>query len=168
MYGDLFGGVQDSQWVEVEGIVHSARIEEVDEHTLLHLRLEMGGGSVNVLLQDFRDVDIAHPVDARLRFQGVCATDFNQKKQFIGLDLYVPSPKFMRVLESARIDPFAVPGMPIGNALQFGQAQHRVKVAGSPPTKVLIAGFIYRTGMTGSGFMPSLRSSSESPVKWMQ
>lgn len=64
MYGDLFGGAQDSQWVEIEGIVHFARIEEVDEHTVLHLRLEIGGGPVNVMLQDFTEVDIAHLVDA--------------------------------------------------------------------------------------------------------
>lgn len=129
-YGDLFGGAQDSQWVEIEGIVHFARIEEVDEHIVLHLRLEIDGGSVNVLLQDFTDVDTAHLVDAKVRLRGVCATDFNQKKQFVGVDLYVPSPKFMKILESARADPFAVPAMPIGNALQFGQALHRVKVSG--------------------------------------
>lgn len=129
-YGDLFGGAQDSQWVEIEGIVHTAKVEEVDEHTLLDLRLDIGGGSVNVLLQDFAGVDIAHLVDARIRLRGVCATDFNQKKQFVGLDLYVPSPKFMKVLEAARTDTFAGPAMPIGNALQFGQAQHRVKVSG--------------------------------------
>jgi len=113
MYGDLFGGAQDSQWVK-----------------LLDLRLDIGGGSVNVLLQEFAGVDTAHLIDARVRLRGVCATDFNQKKQFVGLDLYVPSPKFMKVLEAARTDPFAGPAMPIGSALQFGQAQHRVKVSG--------------------------------------
>ena len=149
MYGDLFGGVQDSQWVEIEGIVHTARLEEVDGHTLLHLRLEIGGGSVNVLLQDFTEVDIDHLVDAKLRLRGVCATDFNQKKQFVGLDLYVPSPKFMKVLERTRTDPFAVPAMPIGNALQFGQAQHRVKVSGVSTYQSSDRGIYLQNGQDG-------------------
>ncbi|WP_263373406.1 diguanylate cyclase [Granulicella aggregans] len=155
MYGDLFGGVQDSQWVEIEGIVHTARMEEVDENTLLHLRLEIGGGSVNVLLQDFAGVDIAHLVDARVSFQGVCATDFNQKKQFVGLDLYVPSTKFMKVLEPARTDPFGVPTMPIGNALQFGQAQHRVKVSGVSTYQNSGRGIYLQNGSDGIGIQAS-------------
>jgi diguanylate cyclase (GGDEF)-like protein len=129
-YGDLFGGAQDSLWVELAGIVHSARIAEEDDHIVLLLDLEIGGGSVRVLIHDFRGIDLAHLADSRIRVQGVAATEFNQKRQFSGLDLYVPSRKFLDILEPANRDPFDIPTTPVANALQFGQTQHRVKIVG--------------------------------------
>jgi diguanylate cyclase (GGDEF)-like protein len=129
-YGDLFGGAQDSQWVEMEGIVHSTRIAVEDGHIVLYLRLEIGGGPVQVLIHDFRGIDIQRIVDSRIRVRGVAATEFNQKRQFGGLDLYVPSQQFLEVLEPSNPDPFAIPTAPVAGVLQFGQAQHRVKIAG--------------------------------------
>jgi len=129
-YGDLFGGAQDGQWVAMAGIVHSARIAEEDGHIVLWLSLEIGGGSVRVLIHDFKGIDLAHVVDSKIRVQGVAATEFNQKRQFSGLDLYVPSRQFLDILEPANRDPFDVPATPVANALQFGQTQHRVKIVG--------------------------------------
>jgi diguanylate cyclase (GGDEF)-like protein len=130
-YGDLFGGAQDSQWVEMTGIVHSARTSEEDGHIVLLLYLEIGGGSVRVLIHDFRGIDLTHVADSRISVRGVAATEFNQKRQFSGLDLYVPSRQFLDILEPAGRDPFDVPTTPVANALQFGQAQHRVKIVGT-------------------------------------
>lgn len=84
-----------------------------------------------------------------MRLRGVCATDFNQKRQFVSLDLYVPSQKFMTVLEPARVDPFAASAMPIGNALQFGQAQHRVKVSGVSTYQSSDRGIYLQNGNNG-------------------
>ena len=69
-------------------------------------------------------------MDALIRFRGVIGTDFNQKRQFVGLEMYVPSLRYLEVVEPSNPDPFAVASTPIANALQFGQAQHRVKVTG--------------------------------------
>ncbi len=127
---DLMGGAEDSQWVEEEGIVHSAEISQVDGHTVLMLRLDIGGAVTNVLIHDFTAIDFHHLVDARVRFRGVCASDFNEKRQFVGLELYVPDRHFMEILEPAPLDPFLAATIPIANVLQFGKAQHRVKISG--------------------------------------
>ncbi len=129
-YGDLMEGAQDSQWVEVQGVVHSAKISDLFGREVLSLSLEMGGGSVNVLLQDFAGIDYDRLVDTMLRVRGVCTTSFNEKRQFVGLGMIVPDRADVDVVLPAPRDPFAIAAIPVRNVLQFGQGQHRVKVAG--------------------------------------
>lgn len=129
-YGDMFGGAQDSQWIEVEGVVHSARLEKVFEHDALILNLEMGGGAVRVILQDFADLQYERFIDATMRLRGVASTSFNQKRQFVGLGMFVPDKRDAVVVQPSMADPFAAPAIPVRDALQFGQGQHRMKVAG--------------------------------------
>ncbi len=148
-YSDLFGGAQDSQWVEMEGIVHSGRIAVEDGHIVLYLRLEIGGGPVQVLIHDFRGIDIQRMVDSRIRVRGVAATEFNQKRQFGSLDLYVPSRQFIEVLEASNPDPFAIPTTPVPGVLQFGQAQHRVKTVGISTYQVPAHSIYLQNGADG-------------------
>jgi diguanylate cyclase (GGDEF)-like protein len=128
-FGDLFGGSQDSQWIEVEGIVHSANISDLFGHNILTLSLEIGGGSVRVLLQDFSGTDPSRLIDSTLRVRGVCSTSFNQRRQFVGLAMFVPNTSDIHVVQSAA-QPFTGPALPIPAVLQFGQGRHRVKVIG--------------------------------------
>jgi hypothetical protein len=44
--------------------------------------------------------------------------------------MFVPDRKDMEVLQVANADPFAASVTPVRNALQFGEAPHRLKVAG--------------------------------------
>lgn len=127
---EMVGGSQDSQWVEVQGVVHSVWTSKLFGHDTLYLKLDLGGGSVNILLQDFAGFDSSRLVDSTVRIRGVCATDFNGKKQFVGLNLFVPSRKDVEILQLADADPFAAPATSVRNALQFGETPHRVKVTG--------------------------------------
>jgi diguanylate cyclase (GGDEF)-like protein len=129
-YGDMIGGAEDSQRIEVHGIVHSARISKIFGRDTLLLSVELGGGSVKVLLQDFAGVDYGRLIDSTVRIRGVCSTEFNQKRQFVGLGMFVPDRRDIDVVQPADDDPFAASATPVRNALQFGQARHRVKVAG--------------------------------------
>jgi diguanylate cyclase (GGDEF)-like protein len=129
-YGDLFGGMLDSQWIEMEGILHSQRITQIDGHTVLVLNLQSGGGSVSVKLHNFQGINAERLIGAKVRVRGVCATDFNQKRQFVGSEMYVPAQRFLEVLEAAGDDPFSDAVTPVRNALQFGQEQRRIKVSG--------------------------------------
>jgi diguanylate cyclase (GGDEF)-like protein len=129
-YGDLIGGRQDSQWIAVQGIVHSARISPVFGHDALVAVVDLGGGSIQVVLHDFAGIDYARLVDTTVRIRGVCYTTFNEKRQFIGVALAVPDRKYMEVLQPARDDLFLAPVTPVRNALQFGQMAHRIKVSG--------------------------------------
>jgi diguanylate cyclase (GGDEF)-like protein len=129
-YADMAVGAQDSRWVEIQGIVHSAHLSKMLSRPVLLLRVDLGNGSVNVNLQDFESVDYRNFIDAKVRVRGVCITNFNQKRQFIGLGMLVPNRKYIDIVKPALGDPFDAPGIPVRNALQFGQGPHRVKVTG--------------------------------------
>jgi diguanylate cyclase (GGDEF)-like protein len=128
--GDLMGGAEDSQWIEVHGVVHSARISNLYGHDALILNLALGAGSINLKLRDFAGFDYLHLIDAKVRVRGVCSSDFNEKRQFVGLGMFVPRREDIEILEPANVDPFALQVTPVRNVLQFGQTAHRVKVAG--------------------------------------
>ena len=130
MYSDTFGGLQDSQRIEVEGVVHAARISKRFQRDILFLTLQLGGGEIDVLLQDFAGIDASRFIDSTVRVRGVCSTSFNQKRQFVGLAMFVPDRGAIEIVRPANGDPFAASATPVANILQFGQAPHRVKVAG--------------------------------------
>ena len=130
LYSDTFGGREDSQRIEVEGVVHSARMSKLFERDILLLNVELGGGQMNVLLQDFARIDSGHLIDSTVHVRGVCSTSFNQKRQFVGLAMFVPDRGGIDVIQPAKDDPFAAPATPLEEILQFGQAPHRVKVTG--------------------------------------
>ncbi len=129
-YSDLAGGGQDSRWIEVHGVVHAARMIKVFGHDTLLIVLQVGLGRVRVLFQDFAGMDRSRLVDSTVRIRGVCATDFNEKRQFVGVALYVPERRDLQVLNPASVDPFAARTRPVRNVMQFGETAHRVKVAG--------------------------------------
>lgn len=129
-YSDLIGGQQDSQWIQVRGVIHSAQISELFGHRILILILAFDGQSIKVYLQDFSGVDYSKLIDSTARVQGVCSTEFNQKRQFVGLGMFVPNRGDIEVVQPARADPFATPMIPVRSVLQFGQESHRVRVAG--------------------------------------
>ena len=129
-YVKLNGGLQDSQWVEVEGVVHTARMGTVFDKETLILGLDVGGNAVKLLIQDYAGIDYQHLVDAEVRVRGVAATEFNEKRQFLGISFFVPRRSDLEVLQPANPDPFAGPTLPVRNAYLFGQVPHRVKVAG--------------------------------------
>jgi diguanylate cyclase (GGDEF)-like protein len=129
-FAEMMGGEQDSQWIEVEGIVHSSHKDRVYGYQMLVLSVDVGGGTMRVLLQHFDPADETGLIDATLRFRGVCISDFNEKRQFVGLGLIVPSRDDIKILQPSAPDPFAAPTTPIHDALQFGHSRHRVKIEG--------------------------------------
>ena len=130
-YDDMVGGAQDSKWIEVHGVVRSARISKTFEDNVMILVVDLGGGSTRVILQDFAGIDASHLVDSTVSIRGVCTSNFNDKRQFVGLEMYVPEQRDLTILHASPNDPFASPVRPLRNALQFGQSQHRIKVAGT-------------------------------------
>jgi signal transduction histidine kinase len=124
-------GIMDSQWLQMSGTVHSVELQ--DGH--LTLNVVDDGAEFEVL--------IGHPpsqpvpdflVDAKVRLNGVCATIFNQKRQLVGVRLFVPNLDFVTPEQSPPMDPFSRPVHAIGSLLQFAsaeEAQHRLRVQGT-------------------------------------
>ena len=120
-YDQLNGGEQDSQWVAVRGIVRSAMVKQSWGHAVLLLELGMGGGSVaSVRVHDFPVEGWAGMPGSVVRLRGVCATVFNDKRQFVGLRFFVRNLGDISIEQPAPADPFAAVPRPIGNMLQFG------------------------------------------------
>lgn len=65
---------------------------------------------------------------------GVCGTTFNQRRQFVGLRLFVAHLDDVHVLRPPAADPFSLPVQPLTSVLQFnpnGLARHRIAVLGT-------------------------------------
>jgi PAS domain S-box-containing protein len=133
-FDELVGGQQDSQWMEVRGTVRSASTTNSWGQEILLLDLNLGGGSISVRVHNYAIKDPQSLVDAEVSVRGVCGSNFNERRQFVGLRLFVTNFNDVRILRSAPADPFSRAPEPLGSVLRFnpnGIAQHRVTVSGT-------------------------------------
>jgi PAS domain S-box-containing protein len=130
-FADLMTGREDSQWVEVVGLVRAAYGEPSGQQAL---EIDMGGGRVTVFVPSLAQSNLVQWVDSRVRVRGVGGTWFNKLRQLFGVRLMVPRWDEVVVEEAAAGDAWAQPGQPIGNLLRFtpqGSYGHQVKVSGT-------------------------------------
>ena len=132
-YEELSSGRFDSRWIEVRGVVRSAKIDMVWNRFTLLLNLAIPSGFISVHLVDYRDINPTSLVDNSVTIQGVCGTIFNDRKQLIGLRLFVPSPDYLRIDEAAL--PLAqVPLLNMAEVQRFSlqtSQLHRMKIRGT-------------------------------------
>jgi diguanylate cyclase (GGDEF)-like protein len=132
-YSDLEGGSRDAEWVKVNGVVQSARVESIWNKSVLVLGLEMSGQQVSVRVSAFDAADVSKFVDAKVQVEGVCGTAYNDKRQFTGLRLFVGNARDIKVIEPAPDDPYSIEESPITTIMEFRakeRSRHRVKIAG--------------------------------------
>jgi diguanylate cyclase (GGDEF)-like protein len=131
---ELAGGKQDAQWIAIQGIVRSAVVKPIWERSVLVLEIDIGGGNlVTVRVHDFSEDGLGRLPASTVFVRGVCGTVFNDKRQFIGLRLYVENLADVRIERPAPADPFDIPIRTLGSLLQFGDREgaiSRVKVRG--------------------------------------
>jgi hypothetical protein len=132
-YSDLEEGAKDADWVKVKGIVQSARVESIWNKRVLVLSLAMSGQQISVRVLRFNAADVTKFTDALVQVEGVCGTVYNDKRQFIGLRLFVGDARGITVIERAPDDPYSVDAIPISTIMGFrpnGRSGHRVKITG--------------------------------------
>jgi PAS domain S-box-containing protein len=131
-FADLMTGQEDSQWVEILGLVRAVFGEPPGQRSV---EIDMGGGRVTVFLPNLPpQTDLSRLIDSTVRVRGVCGTWFNKARQLFGFRIMVPRWEDITVEEPAPADVFAQPASPIGSLLRFaphGPYGHRVKVAGT-------------------------------------
>ena len=124
---NLFSGVQDSNWVEAEGIVQTVKNDA--EHALLGI--VSGSRKFKALVPGFATGKLpTHLVDSRVRIRGACGTLFNGKRQLIGIQIFVPGIDYVTVEEPAPVNSFDIPVRPINTLLRFTPGEsvgHRVR-----------------------------------------
>jgi PAS domain S-box-containing protein len=131
VFSELATGADDSQWVEIEGIVRSFILEAAGN--ILVIDVSTPGGVIKVRIPDYHAPFPMELIDANVRFRGVCGTAFNRQKQLVSVHLFVPGLRNLVVVDPALADPFSLPTSPIGSLATFaakGINVHRVKLKG--------------------------------------
>ncbi len=131
----IFAGIEDSEWVELEGIIRKAGKDESSPFAVVAWgphRFRLRFSSSTSLPSEW--------VDRRVRVQGVCGTMFNSKHQIVGIQLWVPGLDQISPVESEGSERTQYELGLIGSLLQFhspdaGHAVHlRGEVLVSHPT----------------------------------
>ena len=97
-FEDLFSGVEDSKWVEAQGTIQSI---EPPGQAEAHVWLQWGNQNFQALVAGYESEPLPPP-GTRVSLRGVCGTLFNSRRQILGIQLYVPSPKHLRVMAPAQ------------------------------------------------------------------
>lgn len=131
-FDQLASGKEDSQFVEVVGIIRSVQFEEASQHHLIELAT--GGGRLPVYAKRLPVSKFDELVGSTVRVRGVCSTVFNRQRQLFAIRLMVPRLEDLTIEKPAASDPFNIPTRNIGSLLQFtpqGSYGHRVKLRGT-------------------------------------
>lgn len=131
-YAQLATGAEDSQFVEISGIVRSVRSTE--NSPFAQIDITTGGGRLRIFA---KTLPVARPedlVDSTVRVRGVCSTQFNQQRQLFAIRIMVPRAEDLIIEKPAQESIVAATPHPIGSLLQFTPQEssgHRVKLAGT-------------------------------------
>lgn len=130
-FEQLASGTQDSQFVEISGIVRAISFAENTKY--FAVELTTGGGRIVAYLKKLPTTKSADLVDSTVRVRGVCSTRFTRQRQLFAIRLMVPRAEDMEIEIPAPPDSNSR-SRPVGSLLQFtprGSFGHRVKVAGT-------------------------------------
>jgi PAS domain S-box-containing protein len=131
-YEQLTSGQEDSQFVEVHGVVRAAYFDEQTNHELIDIAT--GGGRLTAYAQGLAPDKLTDIVGSMVRARGVCISLFNRQRQLFRLRLLLPRPQDLVVEGPSAGDPFSLPLKSIGTLQQFtpeGSYGSRVKVVGT-------------------------------------
>jgi len=126
-FSQLENGQQDSQWVQVRGIVRSAIVDKTSwREPTLALRVASEGGEFNVRVPIDHEQKFSSWVDSEILIEGVCGSLYNADRQLTGILFYVPRLSFIKIEAPAK-------EVPVSALLRFSpgmEAHHRVRVRG--------------------------------------
>ena len=132
-YEQLADGSFDSRFIEISGVVRSAQVTTMWGRPILLVSLQMPGGSISLHVLDYAHLQPEAMVDSTITARGVCGTKFNDRKQIIGLRLFVAGPADLKIQAAPpNVSNIPTSAIPLVQRYSPGsQSQHRVKVAGT-------------------------------------
>jgi diguanylate cyclase (GGDEF)-like protein len=125
----LQSGAVDGQWVEIEGVVHSVHLTAGDAT----LDIASTGGPISATTPRETGVDYGKFVDSKIRIHGNTGPVFDRKYQMVGVHLLFPSLQELTVVQTAPLDPFAIPARSVSQLLRYTpglELARRVRVQG--------------------------------------
>jgi signal transduction histidine kinase/CheY-like chemotaxis protein len=146
-FDDLFSGNQDSAWVRTEGVVQALETRQGAPDD--GVWLQWGQHRYLVLVPNPNSEPLPPP-DTRVEVRGVCATLFNTKRQILGIQIYVPSSRFIRMLTPAR-DPAKLRTRAINDLLRFSAQD-------SPSQRVRVRGIVTLANPRGPTYLRDAES----------
>ena len=161
---ELAGGREDSQWISLRGVVRSASIQTIWSRQVLVLDFDMGVGvTIPVQVRDYPVAGWLRLPGSIVRIRGVCGTVFNDRRQFVGLRLFVSSLGDIEVETPSPLDPFATPAVSLDELMQFkagSAALERIRVQGTVTYSRPGQGFFLEEGQRGV----FVRSRQNAPI----
>lgn len=113
---ELMSGAEDSQRVEISGIVRDAQ----RSGNLLRVELSSGGYRVPVYAPMAPGMDPQNLIGAKVKLAGTPATTYNAPlRHLISVDVYVPRVTDFVIETPAAADPFREPLTPVNNIAQY-------------------------------------------------
>jgi signal transduction histidine kinase/DNA-binding response OmpR family regulator len=125
----LLTGVEDAQWVEVEGLVHSV----VESGSNVTIGMMISDGPLTAITVKENGVDYSKLVDAKVRIHGNAGALTTPSHQIAGFRVMFPSRDEIKIDEPAPADPFALPLRAVDSLLRFTpdvDFVHRVHIRG--------------------------------------
>jgi len=125
----LLSGGKDSDWVAVQGVVHSVEFDGM--HVVLTVATPDGTISATTDKED--GANYSAMVDSDIVIQGINAPLVNARRQLTGVRLLFPGMKTISVRTPAPADPFSLPTLPLSSLLQYSPhraSSHRIHVRG--------------------------------------
>ena len=101
----LLTGVEDSQLVEISGVVQSV----FQTKTNVILEVAMQDGTISAVTTKDSGVDYLHLIDSHVRLRGNASALFNHDRQLTGFRLMFPDPSSITIDKSGSGDPFSLP-----------------------------------------------------------
>lgn len=112
----LISGAEDSQRIEISGLVRDARLEG----ERLALDLASGGYHIRAYLPLTQNLEPQKLIAAEVRVRGTAAESHNRSlRHFVAPELYVPVPEDLTVEKAEQADPFQAPLIPLNSVAQY-------------------------------------------------
>ncbi|MCI0748275.1 MAG: PAS domain S-box protein [Verrucomicrobia subdivision 3 bacterium] len=130
-FEQLATGKDDSQWIEMTGLVRGMSIE------WQRLMIDISHGGARFLAHFPAPPSLRLPTNlmhCEVRLRGVAGSVLNQKNQLIGMRMFVPDLEQVTVIAPAPADPFNLPLLPLSSLLGFNphySSNRRIRVAGT-------------------------------------
>ncbi len=131
-FEDLAMGQEDSQFVEIRGLVRAVRFDKLTSYYVIDLSTEQG--QMNASIAQLPVADSEQLVDSKVRIKGVCMSRFNAQRQLLDVGLLVPLPEDLVIERPPPNNRQTMVVQPIKSLLQYtwrGNYGHRVKVNGT-------------------------------------
>jgi len=128
----LASGQEDSQFLEIRGLVRAVEYDAQSKYFLVSL--SASGQAVTVMIKKLPVSNADDLVDATVMARGVAVTRFNLRRQAFNIRVLAPRPDDLIMEKAPAGDTYASAARPISSLMQFsssGAYGHRVKVAGT-------------------------------------